>query len=98
LVSERIPMMLLTGFHGAGKSTLLARWLAEPAFAGGERAILEVTDLAAPLPVIAELEADPDARYRLHGVVTAVDGIEGARSLAEQRASRVQAALADALW
>jgi G3E family GTPase len=33
----------------------------------------------------------------LHGVVTAVDGIEGARSLAEQRGSRAQAALADAL-
>lgn len=97
MVSERIPMMLLTGFHGAGKSTLLARWLTEPAFAGTERAILEVTDLAAPLPIIAELAADPDARYRLHGVVTAVDGIEGARSLAEQRSSRVQAALADAL-
>jgi predicted ATPase len=62
MVSERIPMMLLTGFHGAGKSTLLARWLTEPAFAGAERAILEVTDLAAPLPIVAELAADPDAR------------------------------------
>jgi G3E family GTPase len=111
VVSERIPMMLLTGFHGAGKSTLLARWLAEPAFAGTavlvnpfdlpppgtERAILEATDLAEPLPIVAGLAADSQAHYRLHGVVTAVDGIEGTRSLAEQRASRVQALLADAL-
>jgi G3E family GTPase len=107
-----IPMLVLTGFHGAGKSTLLARWLADPAFAstaacvncvedlprpGIERAILETTDLAEPLPIVAELAANRRAGYRLHGVVTAVDALEGARSLAEQCDSRAQAALADAL-
>lgn len=107
-----IPTLLLTGFHGAGKSTLLAHWLADPAFAdtavfvnrvgdvpqpGIERAIVETTGLAAPLPIIADLAADPRERYRLHGVVTAVDALEGARSLEEQGDSRAQAALADAL-
>lgn len=105
-------MLLLTGFHGAGKSTLLAHWLADPDFAetavfvnhvgdvprfGIERAIVETTGLAEPLPIIADLVADPCERYRLHGVVTAVDALEGARSLEEQCDSRAQAALADAL-
>lgn len=106
-----IPTLLLTGFHGAGKSTLIAHWLADPAFAdtavfvnhvgdvpkpGIERAIVETTGFAEPLPIIADLALDPRERYRLHGVVTAVDALEGARSLEEQGDSRAQAALADA--
>lgn len=107
-----IPMLVLTGFHGSGKSTLLAHWLADPAFAsaaasvtcvdelprpGIERAILETTDQDAPLAIIAGLAANPRTGYRLHGVVTAVDALEGARCLSEQCACREQAALADAL-
>jgi len=31
-VSERIPLLLLTGFLGAGKTTLLSHWLKDPEF------------------------------------------------------------------
>jgi len=60
------------------------------------RLIVETTGLADPAPVIHTLMNAPGlARYMLAGVVTAVDGINGARSLDSQAESVKQVAVAD---
>lgn len=67
-----------------------------PAF---DRVVIETTGLADPAPVLHTLMNDPlvAARFRLDGVVTTVDAVNGARQLDEHRESVKQAAVADRL-
>jgi G3E family GTPase len=111
VVNGPLPLLVVTGFPGAGKSTLLARWLADASFArdtefvgaesdcdpraGCERVVMEA-GLRGPGPVLDDLAADGE-HFRMHGVVAAVDALEGAACLATFQASRAQAALADVL-
>ncbi len=65
-----------------------------PAF---ERVMIETTGLADPAPVIHTLMSDPlvSAYFRLDGIVTTVDAVNGAGQLDEQYESVKQAAVAD---
>ncbi len=67
-----------------------------PAF---DRVVIETTGLADPAPVLHTLMNDPlvAARFRLDGVVTTVDAVNGARQLDEHPESIKQAAVADRL-
>jgi G3E family GTPase len=152
-VSERVPLLLLTGFLGTGKSTLLSRWLEDPAFADSaivvnelasvgidhqllgssaalirveedgcicctirgalgnaledlvlqrrvphfRRVIVEANGLAHPGAILEELGASKLVResYRLEGVVTAVDAVEGERELDAFPEAFAQALVAD---
>lgn len=61
-----------------------------------DRVIIETTGLADPAPVIQALMTFPvSRRFRLHQVVTTVDAVNGARTLAEHPESVKQAAVAD---
>jgi G3E family GTPase len=64
-----------------------------------ERVVIETTGLADPAPVIFTLMQDffIAERYRLDGVVTAVDAVFGAAQLARQPEAVKQAAMADRL-
>jgi len=64
-----------------------------------ERVVIETTGLADPAPVIFTLMQDffIAERYRLDGVVTAVDAVFGAEQLARQPEAVKQAAMADRL-
>ena len=33
-MSDKVPLLIVTGFLGSGKSTLLSRWLVDPEFSG----------------------------------------------------------------
>ena len=63
------------------------------------RVVIETTGLADPAPVIFTLMQDffIAERYRLDGVVTAVDGVFGSAQLARQPEAVKQAAMADRL-
>ena len=65
-----------------------------PAFS---RVIIETSGLADPAPILHALIADPETarRLRLAGVVTLVDAVNGAASLAAYPEARRQLALAD---
>ncbi|MCC6467727.1 MAG: GTP-binding protein [Alphaproteobacteria bacterium] len=64
-----------------------------------DRVVVETTGLADPAPVLHTLMNDPlvAARFRLDGVVTTVDAVNGARQLDEHAESIKQAAVADRL-
>lgn len=64
-----------------------------------DRVVIETTGLADPAPVIFTLMQDffIAERYRLDGVVTAVDALFGAKQLARQPEAVKQAAMADRL-
>ena len=62
-----------------------------------DRVVIETTGLADPAPVIQTLASDTmlGAQYRLDGVVTLVDAVNGAGQLREQPEAAKQAAVAD---
>lgn len=62
-----------------------------------ERVILETTGLADPAPVMQTLSTDPPLveHYRLDGVITLVDGVQGSAQLAGMPEAVKQAAVAD---
>ena len=64
-----------------------------------ERVILETTGLADPAPVMQTLISDPALaeHYRLDGVVTLVDGVQGRAQLTDTAEAVKQAAVADRL-
>jgi G3E family GTPase len=64
-----------------------------------KRLVIETTGLADPAPILHTLITDPllEARYRLDGVITTVDGVHGASQLDRQFESVKQAAVADRL-
>jgi G3E family GTPase len=63
------------------------------------RIVIETSGLADPAPILFTLGADPmlDHRLRLAGVVTLVDAVQGAETLARFAEAERQAALADVL-
>lgn len=63
------------------------------------RVMIETTGLADPGPVAQTLASDPQvaARFTLQGIVVAVDGVNGAATLAEFDEARSQTAMADLL-
>jgi G3E family GTPase len=67
-----------------------------PAF---ERVVIETTGLADPLPILNALQADPvtAVRFRLDGVVTVVDALEGDAQMDVHPEAVRQAAMADRL-
>lgn len=62
-----------------------------------ERVVIETTGLADPAPILQTLIVDPvtAARYRLDGVVTVVDAVNGAGTLDREVEAVKQAAMAD---
>jgi G3E family GTPase len=62
-----------------------------------DRVVIETTGLADPAPVVQTLAADTmlGAQYRLDGVVTLVDAVNGAEQLANHSEAEKQAAIAD---
>ena len=154
-MTDRVPLLLLTGFLGAGKSTLLSHWLADPAFAESaivmnelarvgidhqlvgaaasfvrleqdgcicctirgalgtaledlvlqkrmprfRRVVVEANGLAHPGAILEELATNTMVRnaYRLEGIVTAVDAVEGERELDAFPEAYAQALVADTL-
>jgi G3E family GTPase len=79
----------------------LARALADlaPRVRAGEvrRVVVETTGLADPAPVVQALLADVTLarHYRMDGIVTVVDAVHGATTLAEHEEARRQVAMAD---
>ena len=63
------------------------------------RVVIETTGLADPAPILQTLMADPFVarRFRLDGVVTIVDAVNGAATLDQQPEAVRQAAVADRL-
>jgi G3E family GTPase len=63
------------------------------------RVIIETTGLADPAPIIHTLMTDPllSSRYRLDGIVSTVDAVNGSRSLDNHQEAVKQAAVADRL-
>lgn len=61
------------------------------------RIVIETTGLADPVPILATLMTDPVAAsaYRLDGIVTVVDAVNGAAHLDEQEEAVRQVAVAD---
>lgn len=64
-----------------------------------DRVVIETTGLADPAPILNGLMSDPiaQARYRLDGVVTVVDAVNGQATLDHAPEALKQAALADRL-
>ncbi|MGI9508929.1 MAG: CobW family GTP-binding protein [Geminicoccaceae bacterium] len=64
-----------------------------------ERLIIETTGLADPAPVLQSIMADPELqrRYRLDGVVTVIDAVNGLDTLDRHLEALKQAAVADRL-
>ncbi len=64
-----------------------------------QRVLIETSGLADPAPIIHTLMSDPflAARYRLDGVITTIDAVNGERTLDANRESVKQAAVADRL-
>ncbi len=62
-----------------------------------ERLVIETTGLADPAPILHSLMADPvlSSRFRLDGVITTVDAVNGAGTLDNHFESVKQAAVAD---
>ena len=65
-----------------------------------DRVVIETTGLADPAPVIQTLATDTmlSAQYRLDGVVTLVDAVNGVGQIAAQPEAQKQAALADRIF
>src|SRR5216684_251338 len=63
-----------------------------------KRMVVETTGLADPAPILHTLMTDPllASRYRLDGVVTTVDGVNGASTLDNHEEAIKQAAVAEA--
>ncbi|OAN44747.1 ATP-binding protein [Paramagnetospirillum marisnigri] len=63
------------------------------------RVVIETTGLADPAPIIHTLMTDPliASRYKLDGIVTTVDAVNGERTLNAQAEAVKQAAVADRL-
>ncbi|MGE5517424.1 MAG: CobW family GTP-binding protein [Bacteroidota bacterium] len=63
------------------------------------RVVIETTGLADPAPIIHTLMTDPllASRYRLDGIVTTVDAVNGANTLDNHEEAVKQAAVADRL-
>ena len=61
-----------------------------------KRMVVETTGLADPAPILHTLMTDPllASRYRLDGVVTTVDGVNGASTLDNHEEAIKQAAVA----
>jgi len=61
------------------------------------RVVIETTGLADPAPILHTLMADPaiTPRWRLQGVITTVDAVNGARTLLAHKEALKQAAVAD---
>ncbi|WP_425403409.1 CobW family GTP-binding protein [Hwanghaeella sp.] len=77
------------------RSLIRRRWKGEiPPF---KRLIIETTGLADPAPILHTLMTDPviSTRYRLDGVITTVDAVNGALQLDNNPESVKQAAVAD---
>ncbi len=66
---------------------------------GFDRVVVETTGLADPAPILHTLMTDSDVarRYRLDGVITTVDAVNGSDTLDRQIESVKQAAMADRL-
>jgi G3E family GTPase len=66
---------------------------------GYERVAIETTGLADPAPILSTLLTDPmvEAQYRIDGVVTTVDAVNGIAQLHRQPEAAKQAAVADRL-
>ena len=64
-----------------------------------KRMVVETTGLADPAPILHTLMTDPllASRYRLDGVVTTVDGVNGGSTLDNHEEAVKQAAVADRL-
>ena len=64
-----------------------------------DRVVIETTGLADPAPILHTLMSDPvlASRYRLDGVISTVDGVNGAKQLDTHFESVKQAAVADRL-
>ena len=62
-----------------------------------KRMVIETTGLADPAPILHTLTTDPllAARYRMDGVVTVVDAVNGEATLDAQQEAMKQAAVAD---
>ena len=62
-----------------------------------KRMVVETTGLADPAPILHTLMTDPllASRYRLDGVVTTVDGVNGGSTLDNHEEAVKQAAVAD---
>lgn len=77
------------------RNLIRRRWKGEiPAF---KRLVIETTGLADPAPILHTLMTDPviSTRYRLDGVITTVDAVNGALQLDTNPESVKQAAVAD---
>ena len=63
------------------------------------RVIIETTGLASPIPILHTLMTDPfiAGKYRLDGVITTVDAVNGAATLDQHLEAVQQAAVADRL-
>jgi G3E family GTPase len=61
------------------------------------RVVIETTGLADPAPILHTIMVDPSVapRWRLEGVITTVDAVNGARTLAAHDEALKQAAVAD---
>jgi G3E family GTPase len=83
----------------ADKLGSLAMWLDVGRMPPVARVIVETTGLADPAPIMHTLMTEPDllARYRLDRLVTVVDAIGGASSLARFPEAAKQIAVADLL-
>lgn len=70
------------------------------AIADFDRVVIETTGLADPAPVVQTLSSDTmlATHYRLDGVVTLVDAVNGATQLAQQPEAVKQIALADRVF
>jgi G3E family GTPase len=66
---------------------------------GYARVAIETTGLADPAPILSTLLSDPmvEAQYRIDGVVTTVDAVNGLTQLRDQPEASKQAAVADRL-
>jgi G3E family GTPase len=66
---------------------------------GYERVAIETTGLADPAPILSTLLTDPmvEAQYRVDGLVTTVDAVNGIAQLQRQPEAAKQAAVADRL-
>ena len=66
---------------------------------GYERVAIETTGLADPAPILSTLLSDPmvEAQYRVDGVVTTVDAVNGIAQLRDQPEAAKQAVVADRL-
>ena len=66
---------------------------------GYERVAIETTGLADPAPILSTLLTDPmvEAQYRIDGIVTTVDAVNGIAQLRGQPEAAKQAAVADRL-